>query len=43
LATTTFTFGDTAGFNGLVFVVSALIAVAAVPLILRFKKLAKDE
>jgi len=38
LAATAFSFGVSAGFAGLAFVVSALISVATVPLILAFKK-----
>ena len=38
LAATAFSFGVSAGFDGLVFVVSALISVATVPLVLGFKK-----
>lgn len=38
LAATAFSFGASVGFVGLVFVVSALISVATLPLILRFRK-----
>jgi MFS transporter, DHA1 family, tetracycline resistance protein len=38
LAATAFSFGVSAGFDGLVFVISALISVATVPLVLSFKK-----
>jgi DHA1 family tetracycline resistance protein-like MFS transporter len=38
LAASAFSFGVSAGFAGLVFVVSALISVATVPLVLSFKK-----
>jgi DHA1 family tetracycline resistance protein-like MFS transporter len=38
LAATAFSFGVSAGFAGLVFVVSALISVVTVPLVLAFKK-----
>ncbi len=41
LAAAAFSFGASAGFAGLVFVVSALISVATVPLILAFKKAAE--
>jgi MFS family permease len=38
LAAAAFSFGVSAGFDGLAFVVSALISVATVPLVLAFKK-----
>lgn len=38
LAATAFSFGVSTGFDGLVFVVSAVVAIATVPLILSFKK-----
>jgi MFS family permease len=38
LATIAFSFGVSAGFDGLAFVVSALISILTVPLILNFKK-----
>ncbi len=37
-ATTAFTFGVSEGFNGLVFVVSALVSLATIPLVLNYKK-----
>jgi DHA1 family tetracycline resistance protein-like MFS transporter len=42
LAAGAFAFGVEVGFGGLVFVVSAVIAVAAVPLVLSFKKVSQD-
>jgi hypothetical protein len=38
LATSVFLFGVSVGFVGLVFVVSAFVAVVTVPLVLGFKK-----
>ena len=43
LATTVFAVGASARFDGLVFVVSAIVAIATVPLILRFKRISKDD
>ena len=37
-AASAFTFGVSAGFDGLVFIISAAISVATVPLVLTFKK-----
>ena len=42
LSAATFALGIGAGFGGLVFVVSAVIAVATVPLVLSFKKISRD-
>jgi DHA1 family tetracycline resistance protein-like MFS transporter len=42
LAAAAFSFGVSAGFDGLAFVVSALISVATVPLILSFKKVSES-
>jgi predicted MFS family arabinose efflux permease len=42
LAAAAFSFGVSAGFNGLAFVVSALISVATLPLILSFKKVSES-
>ena len=43
LAASAFSFGGSVGFVGLAFVVSALIAVATVPLILSFRKMSANE
>ncbi len=42
LAASVFSFGVSAGFDGLAFVVSAIISVATVPLVLSFKKADKS-
>ena len=42
LATSAFSFGVSVGFDGLVFVVSAGISVAAVPLVLSFRKVSAE-
>ena len=42
LAASAFALGISVGFNGLVFVVSAIIAVATIPLILAFKTIFKE-
>ena len=42
LATSAFSFGVSVGFDGLVFVVSAAISVAAVPLVLSFRKVSTE-
>ena len=43
LAASAFSFGASGGFVGLAFLVSALIGLATVPLILRFKKVSRKE
>jgi MFS transporter, DHA1 family, tetracycline resistance protein len=43
LTSAAFAFGSGAGFSGLVFVISALIALATVPLVLSFKNLSIDD
>jgi MFS family permease len=43
LAASTFSFGVSVGFVGLVFVVSAAIAVVTVPLVLSFKKASEQK
>ena len=43
LAASVFTFGVSIGFNGLVFAVSALIAIITIPLVLIFKKAYKEQ
>ncbi len=43
LAASAFAFGVSIGFNGLVFAVSALIAIITVPLVLNFKKAYKEQ
>jgi MFS transporter, DHA1 family, tetracycline resistance protein len=42
LAASSFAFGVSAGFEGLVFAVAALIAIGTLPLILSFKKISKE-
>jgi hypothetical protein len=42
LATSAFSIGVSAGFYGLVFVVSAAISVATVPLVLSFRKVSTE-
>ena len=43
LAASAFSFGALSGFEGLVFVISAAIAVATVPLVFSFKKGLKEK
>jgi MFS transporter, DHA1 family, tetracycline resistance protein len=43
LAASVFSFGVSAGFDGLAFVVSAIISVATIPLVLSFKKADKSD
>jgi MFS family permease len=43
LAASVFTFGVSAGFSGLVFIVSALIVIVTVPLVLNIKKTYKEQ
>ena len=43
LAASVFTFGVSAGFSGLVFVVSALIVIVTVPMVLNLRKTYKEQ